>query len=73
MATIGLDKLFYATITEDENGNETYGIPKQPNCPSNWQKLRCMPTTELPRLLRNLRPEHSPSVWMISARLRHLL
>ena len=29
MATIGLDKLFYATITEDENGNETYGIPKQ--------------------------------------------
>lgn len=27
MATIGLDKLFYATITEDENGNETYGTP----------------------------------------------
>lgn len=29
MATIGLDKLFYADITEDENGNETYGTPKQ--------------------------------------------
>ena len=24
MATIGLDKLYYAKITEDENGNETY-------------------------------------------------
>ena len=29
MATIGLDKLYYADITEDENGNETYGTPKQ--------------------------------------------
>lgn len=29
MATIGLDKLFYADITEDEKGNETYGKPKQ--------------------------------------------
>ena len=28
MATIGLDKLFYATITEDEQGYETYGTPK---------------------------------------------
>lgn len=27
MATIGLDKLFYAKITEDENGNETYAKP----------------------------------------------
>lgn len=27
MATIGLDRLFYATITEDENGEETYGTP----------------------------------------------
>lgn len=27
MATIGLDRLHYAKITEDENGNETYGIP----------------------------------------------
>ena len=27
MATIGLDKLFYAPITEDENGDETYGLP----------------------------------------------
>ena len=24
MATIGLDKLFYAPITEDENGDEEY-------------------------------------------------
>ncbi|MDE7082519.1 MAG: hypothetical protein K2O89_02290 [Clostridia bacterium] len=29
MATIGLDKLFYADITEDDQGNETYGKPKQ--------------------------------------------
>lgn len=27
MATIGLDNLFYSKITEDENGNETYGTP----------------------------------------------
>lgn len=27
MATIGLDRLFYATITEDEDGEETYGNP----------------------------------------------
>nr|DAJ59348.1 MAG TPA: tail tube protein [Caudoviricetes sp.] len=29
MATIGLDKLYYATITEDEKGEETYGSPGQ--------------------------------------------
>ena len=29
MATIGLDKLYYAKITEDENGDETYGTPTQ--------------------------------------------
>jgi len=28
MATIGLDKLFYAKITEDVNGDETYAVPK---------------------------------------------
>ena len=28
MATIGLDSLFYAKITEDTEGNETYGTPK---------------------------------------------
>ena len=28
MATIGLDKLFYAKITEGENGEETYDKPK---------------------------------------------
>lgn len=27
MATIGLDKLYYAPITEDESGLETYGTP----------------------------------------------
>lgn len=27
MATIGLDKLYYSKITEDESGNETYGKP----------------------------------------------
>ena len=29
MATIGLDKLVYAPLTEDKNGYETYGTPKQ--------------------------------------------
>ena len=29
MATIGLDKLYYATITENESGEETYAAPKQ--------------------------------------------
>ena len=29
MATIGLDKLYYAKITEDENGDETYAAPAQ--------------------------------------------
>ena len=29
MATIGLDKLYYATITDDENGEEIYGTPTQ--------------------------------------------
>ena len=29
MATIGLDKLYYAKITEDQNGNETYATPVQ--------------------------------------------
>ena len=32
MATIGLDKLYYAKITEDASGNETYGDP------SPWQR-----------------------------------
>ena len=29
MATIGLDKLYYAKITEDDAGAETYGTPTQ--------------------------------------------
>ena len=29
MATIGLDKLYYAKITEDESGDETYATPVQ--------------------------------------------
>ena len=29
MATIGLDKLYYATITDDENGEEIYSTPTQ--------------------------------------------
>lgn len=29
MATIGIDKLYYAKITEDENGNATYASPVQ--------------------------------------------
>ena len=29
MATIGLDKLYYAKITESEDGEETYAPPVQ--------------------------------------------
>ena len=29
MATIGLDKMYFAPITEDANGNETYGTPEK--------------------------------------------
>jgi phi13 family phage major tail protein len=29
MSSIGFDRLYYATITEDANGNETYGTPLQ--------------------------------------------
>ena len=29
MATIGLDMLYFAKITEDENGEETYGTPEK--------------------------------------------
>lgn len=29
MSTIGLDNMVYATIIEDENGNETYGKPEK--------------------------------------------
>lgn len=29
IATIGLDKLYYANITDDENGEEIYGTPTQ--------------------------------------------
>jgi hypothetical protein len=28
VATIGLDSLYYAKITEDTNGDETYGAPQ---------------------------------------------
>lgn len=50
MATIGLDKLYYAKITEDTSGNETYEDPlplakaMPPSFPWNWRKLRCMRT-----------------------------
>lgn len=27
MATIGLDRMFYAKITEASDGEETYGVP----------------------------------------------
>ena len=29
MATIGLDRLYYAKITENDVGEETYGTPSQ--------------------------------------------
>ena len=28
MSTIGLDRLVYARITEDADGNESYGVPR---------------------------------------------
>ncbi len=51
MATIGLDKLYYAPITEDESGLETYGEPAvlakamRRICPLRSPRQRCMPTT----------------------------
>ena len=34
MATIGLDKLYYASITEDENGDETFVLSVAVGCKS---------------------------------------
>lgn len=51
MATIGLDKLYYAKITEGDNGEETYSTPTQlakamtAELPWNWPRRRSMPTT----------------------------
>ena len=33
MATVGLDKLYYAKITEGANGEETYAVPVQLHFP----------------------------------------
>ena len=40
MSTIGLDRLVYAKITEDESGSETYGIPIQAVRPSVARQAR---------------------------------
>ena len=55
MATIGLDKLFYSKITEDEDGNETYATPAS-LCESHdrrafrgLRRRRCMRTMALRR------------------------
>ena len=53
MATIGLDKLYYASIVEDEAGEETYDTPVQlakaisQNSPWSWQRQRFMPMMAL--------------------------
>ena len=44
MATIGLDKLFYAPITEDENGDEEYGTPVM-LAKAIWRLISCPPYT----------------------------
>lgn len=46
MATIGLDRLYYAKITENDAGEETYGTPSQlaeaisAALPDDWQRQR---------------------------------
>ncbi len=55
MATIGLDKLFYAKITEDADGIETYVTPTQLQKPSpqifrsNLQRQLYTPMMVLPK------------------------
>ena len=52
MATIGLDRLYYAKITENDAGEETYGTPSQPSPLTfrwNWRRRRSMPMTALRR------------------------
>lgn len=57
MATIGLDKLYYATITDDENGEEIYGTQKQSQQSYllNWQRQRSMQMMVRQKSLKNLK------------------
>jgi hypothetical protein len=50
MATIGLDSLYYAKITEDTNGDETYGTPQILD--RHYLVLNLKMPLLLPRLLR---------------------
>ena len=63
MATIGLDKLYYATITENpDTGEETYATPNPSPKPSAQNSVlrllnrSCMPMTGHPRSLKNSNP-----------------
>ena len=57
MATIGLDKLYYAKITEGENGEETYEAPVQ-LAKANQLHLAC----ELKRNHQVARSQHQSSL-----------
>ena len=63
MATIGLDKLFYAEITEDSDGSETYGVPASlakaisADLSVELGKQRYMPMTALRKSSRSSKAE----------------
>ena len=66
MATIGLDKLFYAEIIEDSDGNETYGVPAslakafRQTSPLSLRKLLSTPMTALPKSSRSSKAVRFP-------------
>ena len=72
MATIGLDKLYYAKITEDEKGDETYATPKllakaiSADLSVELNEATLMPMTALPNWSRSLRAARCHSALTIS-------
>lgn len=78
MATIGLDKLYYAKITEDENGNETYASPVQmakamtADLSVELAEATFMPMTVHLKSSKNSSPAPFLWVWMISVPLSPL-
>ena len=82
MATIGLDRLYYAKITENDAGEETYGTPEQlAKAISADLSVELAEATlyaddgasEIVKEFKSgtLFPAHSPSALTISALRRH--
>ena len=70
MATIGLDRLYYAKITEDDNGDETYDTPMPlakavQNFPLSLLRPLFMPMMVPLKLSKNLKVVPLLSVLMI--------